>query len=104
MFGLALDTLWFARNQYGFENLIFTHSDIMSGIQNRVYEAIDLHGHASKLQYGSNIIKVGWDPPPIGWVKINSDGFVNLGNAACGGLLPNTNGIFMVGFACNLGA
>ncbi|KAK8631589.1 hypothetical protein V6N13_028372 [Hibiscus sabdariffa] len=42
-----------------------------------------------------------WSPPPMGWVKLNSDGASSLidGNAACGGVLRDYHSAWVRGFS-----
>ncbi|KAL4346109.1 hypothetical protein AHAS_Ahas11G0345500 [Arachis hypogaea] len=44
--------------------------------------------------------RVGWKPPPKGWLKLNVDGALvgNAGKAGCGGLLRDENGKWVAGF------
>ncbi|GKV35026.1 hypothetical protein SLEP1_g43346 [Rubroshorea leprosula] len=51
----------------------------------------------------SNNIK--WDKPPEGYFKLNTDGssLRTSGAAACGGLIRNSLGRWVVGFARNIG-
>ena len=48
---------------------------------------------------------IGWDIPPKGWYKINSDGAMKTssGILSAGGLLRDDQGRWMAGFAVNLG-
>jgi hypothetical protein len=47
---------------------------------------------------------IGWLPPPLGFMKMNTDGSVlgNPGKASAGGLLRDSNGKWIHGFAHNL--
>jgi ribonuclease HI len=47
---------------------------------------------------------VGWKPPDVGWIKLNTDGACKEVYAAgCGGILRNNNGEWLGGFAKQLG-
>ena len=48
---------------------------------------------------------IGWDCPPPGWYKFNTDGAMKASCqvAAAGGILRNDQGNWLVGFAMNLG-
>ena len=50
-------------------------------------------------------IQVKWTKPPMGWLKLNTDGsnVGNLGIASGGGLIRNENGDWVMGFARSLG-
>lgn len=49
---------------------------------------------------------VGWNPPPSGWVKLNSDGSVRGGEykASSGGIIRNMDGDWLSGYSWNIGA
>ncbi|KAJ4723329.1 Ribonuclease H [Melia azedarach] len=51
------------------------------------------------------VLILNWQPPPIGWVEVNSDGLAkgNPGPAACGGVFRNHDGSFTGGFGLQLG-
>lgn len=51
------------------------------------------------------MIEVAWTPPPRNFYKINIDGsHQHSGFSACGGLVRDSNGAFIHGFYCCLGA
>ncbi|KAH1030773.1 hypothetical protein J1N35_023833 [Gossypium stocksii] len=52
----------------------------------------------SKQTAGTSV-QVSWSLPAAGWVKLNTDGAVNLGNsqARAGGILGDSNGNWLVG-------
>ncbi|XP_058726803.1 uncharacterized protein LOC131598195 [Vicia villosa] len=51
-----------------------------------------------------NILEVIWKPPPKEWIKINCDGAaISSGLAGCGGIVRNSDGIFLGAFASGLG-
>ncbi|GLU09907.1 hypothetical protein SLE2022_267420 [Rubroshorea leprosula] len=47
----------------------------------------------------------GWDPPPLNWLKLNTNGSVtsNPNNAGCGGLFRDNQGHWIMGFIRNIG-
>lgn len=49
-------------------------------------------------------VNVSWKPPPHDWVAINTDGSVKVPSkvAACGGLVRNADGRWLIGFAKRL--
>lgn len=49
------------------------------------------------------IIPVVWKAPTSPWLKVNTDGSVINGNAACGGLFLDSRGSFLGAFVCNIG-
>ncbi|KAL4359579.1 hypothetical protein AHAS_Ahas08G0091500 [Arachis hypogaea] len=48
---------------------------------------------------------VQWNPPPAGWIKLNSDGTTqgNLGTIGCGGILRDEEGRWIAGFSHKIG-
>ena len=52
-----------------------------------------------------NVVSVGWEKPPRGWVKLNTDGSAmkNPDRAGGGGLLRDHDGVWLKGFARGLG-
>lgn len=48
---------------------------------------------------------IGWDLPPTGWIKLNTEGAfwsTNL-KATAGGVLRDHQGVWLAGFSSNLG-
>lgn len=47
----------------------------------------------------------GWDPLPLGWIKINTDGAfrASIHHATAGGLLGSETGAWLHGFFFNIG-
>ena len=50
-------------------------------------------------------IMIGWTPPRVGWMKLNTDGAShgNPGLATAGGVLRNGDGEWCGGFVFNIG-
>ncbi|GKV17453.1 hypothetical protein SLEP1_g27964 [Rubroshorea leprosula] len=48
---------------------------------------------------------IGWDPPPPGWLKLNTNGSTvgNPNNASCGGLFKDYPGHWVISFTSNIG-
>ncbi|KAF7813360.1 putative reverse transcriptase [Senna tora] len=62
------------------------------------------HGAAKKASREERMI--AWTKPEMDWVKVNVDGACSRSEvvrAACGGLVRDNNGNFLVGFTRNLG-
>jgi ribonuclease HI len=62
--------------------------------------------HVSSMIFRHNkeIVLIGWKPPPVGWVKLNSDGACKHdGSAGCGGIIRGSDGEWLGGFAKKLG-
>lgn len=55
----------------------------------------------SPLRFHANsFIPVMWTPPPVGWIKVNTDGsFRDSSRAGFGGVFRNHEGIFIGGFS-----
>lgn len=51
------------------------------------------------------VIQVAWKRPPLGWTTLNTDGLAlgNPGKAGCGGLLCNSEGIWLRDFVRGVG-
>ncbi|GAU50814.1 hypothetical protein TSUD_410840 [Trifolium subterraneum] len=49
-----------------------------------------------------SIKEVLWQPPPIDWMKCNTDGAYNTVKASCGGVFSNRQSEFVFAFAENL--
>ncbi|KAJ4713976.1 Ribonuclease H protein [Melia azedarach] len=58
-----------------------------------------------QLGKAPKIIILSWRPPPIDWIKVNTNGLAkgNPGPAACGGVFRNYYGDFFGGFGLALG-
>jgi ribonuclease HI len=111
VFAVTIDTLWCARNNYIFNNIIpstITSLRRIYAMTANIKEAwSSLNLRIPKASKNSSVMPVTcWNPPPVGSAKINTDGAVkNMGmSAACGGLARDASGKFMWGFSTNLGA
>jgi len=60
--------------------------------------AVAAHCHTVK-----EIIPVLWKAPSSPWLKVNTDGSVIAGHAACGDLFRDSRGSFLGAFCCNIG-
>ncbi|XP_030958826.1 uncharacterized protein LOC115980745 [Quercus lobata] len=62
-------------------------------------------GFASKIKQQKSIVPVGWEKPPRGWLKLNTDGSAmrNPERAGGGGLIRDHDGDWLKGFARGLG-
>ncbi|EOY02376.1 LINE-type retrotransposon LIb DNA, Insertion at the S11 site-like protein [Theobroma cacao] len=50
-------------------------------------------------------ILIGWAPPPVDWIALNSDGAYKSGKgvASVGGVLRHSNGSWIIGYGCKSG-
>ena len=65
-------------------------------MDNKLEDFLILHdlGINGKLAPSPSIIPVSWNPPPLGWLKVNIDGAAKgaLGHAGCGGIFCTCRG------------
>jgi hypothetical protein len=41
----------------------------------------------------SHVVLLWWSPPPVGWVRLNTDGYCrDGGHIGCGGIIRGSNG------------
>ena len=62
-------------------------------------------GRNAKLPKAKIVIEVGWEKPPMGWAKLNTDGSAigSTGRAGGGGVIRDHNGQWLKGFARPIG-
>ncbi|KAJ1381471.1 Ribonuclease H-like superfamily [Sesbania bispinosa] len=99
--------LWKVRNDWCFNHIVPNVDDVVYRVRSHVEEYLWPAG--SLITHGGHCIKsvhVGWTPPPPGWVKFNTDGSVkDRGKkAACGGVLRDDLGCWLLGFSLNIGS
>lgn len=108
-FGVTCWLLWTWRNKRVFyANFVYPSSS--DHIINKWVEWITnvkpefFHPLHVKSQADKPLIR--WIPPPLGWIKANSDGVVNstTRTAACGSLLRDFDGRWRGGFAKKVGS
>ena len=68
--------------------------------------ALETMGNASKQSNSFDVRYISWQRHPNDWIKVNMDDsmLVHNGTAACGGLIRNHDGHFIVAFLANLGS
>jgi ribonuclease HI len=104
LFPLICWYIWTARNKTVMEGTPFQAQDVLKKAKAFAVEFFfsisPVHNQVTK----SNTL-IGWLPPPSGFMKLNTDGSVlgNPGKASAGGLLRDSNGKWIHGFAHNLG-
>jgi len=115
----TVHTIWLSRNNIQFSSKSTTiHSTKM-----RIHSLVALSGNASvgkclpsdshfldciavaaHCRTVKEIISVLWKAPSSPWLKVNTDGSVIAGHAACGGLFWDSQGSFLGAFCCNISA
>lgn len=77
LFPMGVWQLWLHRNSFVFRTGKVDRSSFKRSIKDSV-EFFSI-GMNAKLTKAKTIVAVGWEKPPVGWVKLNSDGSA-LGN------------------------
>ncbi|WCJ29423.1 LINE-1 retrotransposable element ORF2 protein [Euphorbia peplus] len=106
VFSMICWWLWKWRN-----NLIFNGGnngafDQVQFISNRLEEFVKATVNVGNIGGGSLHPRIiSWICPDVGWVKLNTDGMSkgNPGISGTGGLIRDSNGMWLCGFMCNLG-
>ena len=104
LFPIGVWHLWLHRNNFVFR----------SGKLERTYFKKCIMAAAEFFSVGRNakvpkariVVEVGWVKPPMGWVKLNTDGSA-IGSTGCaggGGVIRNHEGQWLRGFARPLGS
>lgn len=107
LFGVMVNTIWQERNHLVFEGV---RSSLDSSLATLLRQVEFIHGEtfksaASLVEVNKQVMHIKWIPPPHNAFKLNTDGSHKQGShfSACGGLIRNHSGNFIVGFHCNLG-
>ncbi|KAE8711272.1 hypothetical protein F3Y22_tig00110299pilonHSYRG00110 [Hibiscus syriacus] len=103
LFGAILWNLWKQRNQQIFAPEVLERETILECSRPLVMEtnrAIDSLGDSKTIEYIQDRSEIRWKPPPPGWLKLNSNGFVSGPNgvAACGREIRDDKGEWIMGF------
>ncbi|KAJ4715617.1 Ribonuclease H [Melia azedarach] len=114
-------SIWRARNRLRYDNmkpsLRYIHTDILAHIRyfasfcpGYVHYGSDRDTLAElkipwKLTKAPKSLILVWHAPPIGWIKVNTDGMAkgNPGSSACGGVFRDCDGAFLGGYGLALG-
>ncbi|KAE8709893.1 hypothetical protein F3Y22_tig00110328pilonHSYRG00785 [Hibiscus syriacus] len=69
-----------------------------------VYDCASMVASQSQASTSHGQVEV-WEPPPSGWVKLNSDGarHKGTGRTACGGVIRNSNRQWVMGYSRAIG-
>ncbi|GLT31839.1 hypothetical protein SLA2020_065470 [Shorea laevis] len=104
LFTFALWTIWVLRNQKVYRSNAFDTNRNITIIKERVMEFV-FTIPCSIAKKPTEICHVRWDKPPEGFFKLNTDGSAlkNPGPVACGGLIRDSLGKWVAGFARNVG-
>ena len=107
IFGVACWLLWQWRNKALFDDAFCEMSNPIGFIKFKAKQ----FSHSTQFNDDEQSRRtkqsrlIGWDAPPMGWIKVNSDGArkSSSGLASAGGLLRDDQGRWVTGFAVNLG-
>ncbi|KAJ1409311.1 Ribonuclease H domain [Sesbania bispinosa] len=110
LWSLSPDGIWHARNAFIFEAVTLNPSCTVVQIHHRIAEAVCVFIVANDQSPASGSVAfvstvwVKWNPPDLGWIKLNTDGSVNAHHhlVACGGIFRNHHGNFVLAFAQKL--
>ena len=97
-------SIWTARNKAAFEGISFNHAAIFQRLSSLAIELkFSLPQKVDKPPKETSLIS--WKPPPPGFLKLNTDGSTlgNPGPANAGGLIRDTNGMWIRGFSRYIG-
>ncbi|KAL0006019.1 hypothetical protein SO802_013580 [Lithocarpus litseifolius] len=99
IFPMGLWHLWLARNNFLFKKgVIDTMIHIKCIKESAEFFSIGAKVRCNKMK---KVIRVAWEKPPLGWMKLNSDGSAlgNPGKAGGGGLIRDHQGNWVRGYA-----
>ena len=104
VFPMGVWQLWLHRNTFLFKSGKVNRSCYNKSVKDSVeYFSIGLNAKLPKVK---SVVAVGWEKPPAGWVKLNSDGSAlsSLGRAGGGGVIRDHEGKWLEGYARSLGS
>lgn len=103
VFTFAIWNLWKHRNGMAFNNT--TENDNLHKLSSS--QALEYYYCAGKIKSQRNMVvcNVSWKKPPPDWCKLNTDGasLGNPGKAGGGGIIRDSEGRWMKGFARSIG-
>ncbi|XP_061373781.1 uncharacterized protein LOC133316100 [Gastrolobium bilobum] len=109
LFGIICWFIWKEINNFIFEGEIPSEGNTVRQACTYFTNFLDansLYNRTGLLNRRKEEILVHWTPPPMGCVKVNTDGSSKSGNiqGGCGGSLRDVSGLWLKGFAKRLGA
>ena len=104
LFPIGVWNLWLHRNNYVFRTGKLEQSYFKKSIKDSA-EFFSV-GRNVKMPKAKIVVEVGWEKPPMGWVKLNTDGSAigSTGRASGGGVIRNHEGQWLKGYARPLGS
>ena len=103
-FPFAVWNIWKSRNNFVFQRKRL-NPQLDSLISNQVAEF--MHYIVSpRVPVHRTIHRIRWEKPPVGWMKLNTNGSAcgKPSVAGCGGVIRNDRGHWIVGFTRRIGA
>ncbi|CAL1399681.1 unnamed protein product [Linum trigynum] len=109
LFGVAAWYLWKRRNEKIFQHKWQEASTLAERIScwtQTISAALESNGKALDNHTNKSAVDLAWQPPPPGWVAVNTDGSVKQPNsqAAAGGIIRDHLGRCLGAFSSNLGS
>ncbi|KAF7814603.1 reverse transcriptase [Senna tora] len=103
-FIFGLWEIWLGRNALIFENKVFNPTLIRKKTVCKAAEFVYLNCNPSAPN-ASSVLSIGWEAPPVGWWKLNTDGSCQGNQNLIGGgrLIRDSNGNWIHGFIKFLG-
>jgi hypothetical protein len=114
----TIHMIWLARNAFRFQSTLRS----IHSVKVRIHSLIAISGNASTCKClpsdspfldefsvsthhrkFKEIVLVLWKSPSSPWLKVNTDGSVIGGLAACGGIFRDSLGTYLGAFSCNIG-
>ncbi|CAN1807882.1 Putative ribonuclease H protein At1g65750 [Linum perenne] len=108
LFGITCWQLWKFINERIFTDSITSTTATAIKIGNwlcSIKKAMERDNRALGVGRPREVVDLAWDPGPIGWMVLNTDGSVNLNRkrATAGGLLRDADGRYSLAYTMNLG-
>ena len=103
LFPIRVWNLWLHRNNCVFRTGKLERSYFKKSIKDSAkFFSI---GRNVKMPKAKIVVEVGWEKPPMGWAKLNTDGSAigSTGRAGGGGVIRNHEGQRLKGYARPLG-